>query len=101
MSRYARALTKEIELSSPATDYDGICSIGTELVKVGEQLTTLGYTQQRRVLTDASSARATAVREGVSGVRRLETTYLWKKLKEGKFQVEAAQEEVNPADTHP
>ena len=58
--------------SSPETEYCGVCSVRAELMYLGEPLATLGYLAQRKVLTDATSARAIAVREVVSGQRRVQ-----------------------------
>ena len=43
LSSYWRTLTKEMGLSSPETEYYGICSVGVELMYLGELLATLRY----------------------------------------------------------
>ena len=88
-----------MSFSSPEREYYGICSAGAELMYVGELLAILGYQVQRKVLTDATSARALAVREGVSRLRHVQTKYLWiqQKVKLDTLKVSAVLGIFNPA----
>ena len=71
-SSYSRVLTKERGLSSPDTElrnWIGWCRIDVRGA-------TLGCMVQLKMLTDASSARAVEVHEGVSALRHVETKVL-------------------------
>ena len=70
-----------------------------ELMYVGELLATCGKVQ-RKVVTDATSARVIAVHEGVSGLRHVQTKCLWiqQKVKGGTLQVSTVPSKDNPAD---
>ena len=83
-------LTKEMGLGCPETDYYGICSSGAGLMYVGELLATLGYPVQRKVFTDATSARdnrGTRRRFWSAACADKSACVMKQKVKEGTLQV--------------
>ena len=76
LSSFARTQSLRA-LSSPESEYFGICAAGAELINVAGLIDFCGYKVQKQIESDASGAIAIASRQGCGGVRHLEARYLW------------------------
>ena len=75
---HARSRTiRDVSFSSGESEFYGITAATGEGLYVEEILKDIGLPTALKILTDASTARAICVREGVGKVRHLAARHLW------------------------
>ena len=91
---------RDVSLSSGESEFYGITAATGEALYVQEILKDIGIPTSLKILTDASTARAICVREGVGKVRHLAARLLWiqQKVQDKAIEIEKISTEDNCAD---
>jgi hypothetical protein len=91
---------RDVSLSSGESEFYGITAATGEGLYVQEILKDIGFSTSLKILTDASTARAICVREGVGKVRHLAARLLWiqQKVQDKAIEIEKISTGDNCAD---